>query len=495
MQGVLKESQVPNTSTFAPVSAQSTPEINNKRYAPDDAFPTPDRVKRRRIAVDLIVQPVAAYMARLPFDALVEIFSHLAGPISLDARYGIWSISRVCRSWRSATLSYPLFWSELLLDINSEPAPKAGKDILALCLENSGAVPLRITMSTKKTKMGTVLLGLLLAEAYRWKDVYFVLPFDYFMMLDDAKGKLVLLETIRLRLLGDKQAVRNPKICAFGDAPLLTDVTLDNLQLCEVDVIRNNITAFQGMDVLWYADWKPLPKLRNLRRLTHKAPAWVHPPTRTIILENLEVLHVEGFTSLVSVMVAPALEEATFQVLDASLSNIFALFRQSACTGMRCLTLHGLFVFNREIIHILRAVESLEELTITCAASVEDPRYVIPPIETRVESDFLATLVDELTFTKSGRVPLLPRLEEITVDILQSDTSFGWDVWQAAGEMWESRRQDWMWDRETNRSGVSPLYALQFDDRWFEMNGEELKAVEQDFPCEYLLYVLTVFMN
>ncbi|KAM6497450.1 hypothetical protein JOM56_007923 [Amanita muscaria] len=121
--------------------------------------------------------------SKIPTEILEEIFLHaIDGPISniQDSSFP-WAIDRVCKSWRSAFVTYPDLWTWITIDLSE--LYSRGQDInpanqcLSLCLERSRNYPLNISLylpeeHDENSLSVTPLWQTFLSCSHRWRIVY-----------------------------------------------------------------------------------------------------------------------------------------------------------------------------------------------------------------------------------------------------------------------------------------------------------------------------------
>lgn len=160
---------------------------------------------RRLLLTDYVkrYQPVISPVRRLPPEILSQIFllSRPDGVINmLDATKYPWTLTQVCRGWRTTAISTPRLWSV----ITPEPIPKnasRAKKIVGTFIDRSKNTPLsvRITSAcTEKSFSGS--LDRIVSTSPRWAE--FTLSIDFSSMLPaflrQLRGSLHLLHQLTI---------------------------------------------------------------------------------------------------------------------------------------------------------------------------------------------------------------------------------------------------------------------------------------------------------
>ncbi|KAM6495169.1 hypothetical protein JOM56_009792 [Amanita muscaria] len=171
--------------------------------------------------------------SKIPTEILGEIFLHaIDGPISniQDSSFP-WAIERVCKSWRSAFVTYPDLWT--WITINLADSYSRGQDLnsvnqrLSLCLERSRNNPLNIFLRLPTDEYDetsppfTLVWQTFLSCSHRWRIVYLAnLLEPQFITLNSCTGATPILESLTIHSPMD--TIGYSDFTGFKIAPHLT---------------------------------------------------------------------------------------------------------------------------------------------------------------------------------------------------------------------------------------------------------------------------------
>ncbi|KAF8991281.1 hypothetical protein BDZ89DRAFT_1124204 [Hymenopellis radicata] len=191
-----------------------------------------------------VIHPIRS----VPPEILSEIFSHLvANPDltcqdvkddhyvdSLDTKRGIWALTHVCSRWRKIVTNTSSWWTTVGLQFDIYRNSSASADILATYLERSKQRPLNVIVHSRDEISNHPAMEVLMKTCDRWRGGWFALPLDTYLawqtpfpfeQLDKLRVCIQEPQELPLAAFAEDSTVR----CrAFGNAPILSDVAVDN---------------------------------------------------------------------------------------------------------------------------------------------------------------------------------------------------------------------------------------------------------------------------
>ncbi|KAJ7765086.1 hypothetical protein DFH07DRAFT_1059018 [Mycena maculata] len=291
-----------------------------------------DLVNKRETIRERIAEFVPPVQS-LPTELLEEIFT-FASPSPEELRgftphEAPWSLTKVCRRWRTIAESLPTLWTTVAL---IDPSWRYPLPLLRRQIKLSGNRPLRIHFhSARSFDCVTSLLRLLVQESSRWQLADLRIGYDEPFILNSVRGRVPLLRSLRIEppLLNDFYA-------CFASAPL-RHLTISNaspsLALPWSELISYDGTgpAVQTLRIL-----KKTSKLLQCRlqvfacREASTLPHVLIPRLRKIYVQDAQIL---GW------LVLPALEELF--LLHDCVGLVLSLVRRSSCNLDKLFTFEG----------------------------------------------------------------------------------------------------------------------------------------------------------
>jgi hypothetical protein len=200
---------------------------------------------------------------RFPVEILVQIFLDILAEPGLPITSTpfdcsqLWRLGHICARWRSIVCSdIPLVWSNIKVNFRSsirvaQLAPHS-VEILQVCLHRTQDCPLTITFACA-THTGSPhqddwlrCLELLVGVSDRWKSIDFYVPITVLSRFAPVKGRLPLLETLKLSLDPPNTHSLPHAVVAFEDAPRLTSVaTSSHLSMDSFRLPWNQLTSYR----------------------------------------------------------------------------------------------------------------------------------------------------------------------------------------------------------------------------------------------------------
>ncbi|KAJ6556638.1 hypothetical protein DFH09DRAFT_923448 [Mycena vulgaris] len=181
---------------------------------------------------------------RLPAELLVEIFEMCSPPSAEDispditpseelhrlAKHHLLQLSQVCSRWHDIAMSTPRLWSKIVVQTSRWTGSTASSAIflglLASSLQRGGNFPLTIALASSYPFDGVEgpVLTTLALHSQRWRDVHFDIDPRLLLWIACAKGNLLSLEILELRMQIDLQT--EVMVDVFEVAPRLRALTL-----------------------------------------------------------------------------------------------------------------------------------------------------------------------------------------------------------------------------------------------------------------------------
>lgn len=202
-------------------------EIDNQSSHPRSVTTLEDRkatILKSITAHKSIISP----LRRLPPELLQYIFQKIYwDPVTTFTLP--WSLSQVCRSWRTIVHATPILWSYIAIKFNTKPIRlRSQEDRLKLILQRSANADLRISICgiMKQGDKRLSLLLILVAHSERWRylNLGLTMPTETFMALQAVKGHLPRLSQLNLKWT-PKQPIT---IDMFSVAPQLETVSIES---------------------------------------------------------------------------------------------------------------------------------------------------------------------------------------------------------------------------------------------------------------------------
>ncbi|KAJ7758755.1 hypothetical protein B0H16DRAFT_1416205 [Mycena metata] len=158
---------------------------------------------------------ISSPIKHLPTDVLVQIFGLCslrggngkmptpAEEVERVSQNHLLRLSQVCAYWHRIAMGTPSLWSTLVFDTHVWPRCSEPPTTLIRCitsaLQRGGEFPLSLDIVVDSAQpIQQTLLELLSRHSHRWKSLCIMLPMSAFRFLNDAKGNILLLESLTL---------------------------------------------------------------------------------------------------------------------------------------------------------------------------------------------------------------------------------------------------------------------------------------------------------
>ncbi len=147
---------------------------------------------------------------------------------SLNTTGGVWPLTHVCSRWRQIITTTTSFWTTVGLQFDNYPVSSATAEILATYLARSKQRDLNVILYSRDEISDHPAMDFLMETCDRWRGAWFALPLDTFL------AWRTLFPFHQLRKLRVYVQYTLPALTldilrcrAFGDAPLLVDIAVD----------------------------------------------------------------------------------------------------------------------------------------------------------------------------------------------------------------------------------------------------------------------------
>ncbi|KAJ6510540.1 hypothetical protein C8R45DRAFT_964458 [Mycena sanguinolenta] len=244
-----------------------------------------------------------------------------------------WTASQVCRRWRAITLSQPLFWASIDLDMKGRDHETHTPFRLEAQLERAGNLPLHINFgcgwgddSTEEQELA--LLALLVQHCARWEEVRLEGPVSWSSDLACIRGNLPRLRKLKVLLWPRPREEQEPLVDVFELAPRLREASV-NLERHHflLETIRVLLPFAQLQKYVARGTWdNQLSALRSASNLVDCVLDVVGisaPPATLVVLPQLRRLSLR-VSSLLYCLDTPQLEELYCSHDENRLSSLFA---------------------------------------------------------------------------------------------------------------------------------------------------------------------------
>ncbi|KAK1225797.1 hypothetical protein PQX77_011246 [Marasmius sp. AFHP31] len=203
---------------------------------------TRDRIAEKKRFYHSILHPIR----RLPPEILAEIFRictfgdtdlvYADFPGSLDTRKAPWTLSQVCRAWRSVAAFTPSLWTQVNIPRVAKISPNRAtllEALLSLQLERSGGQNLSLfycsgsAPATSNERPQEVFLSMLCSRASQWRTTRLEIDVDSLYSLGGFHGAFCSLKRLEIGFVPDSwTSDAISACCAFEDCPSLTELGL-----------------------------------------------------------------------------------------------------------------------------------------------------------------------------------------------------------------------------------------------------------------------------
>lgn len=427
--------------------------------------PNPRPTKRRRLRTPIL---------RLPSELLTHIISLALWPdasVTLDTTKGIWPLTRICHRIRDLVLNNPLFWNELRIGTSRGLSNISPADLLLKCgtlrtiLEHSNNQPLTIEfVAEEESALGFSLLDLLMKKSQFWRKIVFNMTRGMALRLNEVRGSIPLLFDVEMSREGDRSGpASHNALYWLEDAPSLRHVKiwrLGNITLPSSQLTSIHATTVPVNMYRYGVTWDAIKRTATtLKHLWCDLPNAVSDPDGDIDLLHLEALKLRFMTGSAGSIRAPNIQQLVCDDLwdHNSLLGIRRMVLRETYPHLQMLILGGKFEFGEELMEIIRAIPTLEELALS---------YVQSSRRTGLDTaSFVSDLLDELTFIPGRAYSheqslLSPKLTALK--LVFEAAKVGVDH-ERAKKLWESRTA--VDHEETRRGcGVATLEMMRVSD-------------------------------
>ncbi|KAJ7590692.1 hypothetical protein C8J56DRAFT_539752 [Mycena floridula] len=336
---------------------------------------------------------ITQIIRRIPSEVLAEIFFLAQAPVpnssktnrlatisSLDTRKAPWTISQVCRRWRSIALNFPSIWNRIVLVQRSKEKPLSSM-LLGLQLHRCGTHPLSVvlaTQCTEKRETFNSLIQFLLSSSSRWQSLRIHMPLS---IIDWALGDLCLPSLSTLCITTDIQHPSASPFTNFLHAPNLRSVIsfpsiISQFQLPWSQITHFAFPRFATNDLRFAPGDTNAVHVALLHRLTGlqhcelqcRSQADVTLRSSPARLPNLKALYLErhiesgGAGEILSNLTLPALE--TLKIVGKIKAEPLSLLLERSGASLLHLNLRSKTTLNRGCLNVIRVTRGLQTLSV-----------------------------------------------------------------------------------------------------------------------------------
>ncbi|KAF9530736.1 hypothetical protein CPB83DRAFT_156911 [Crepidotus variabilis] len=212
-------------------------------------------------------------------------------------------LGSVCKQWRAIVWSTPRIWSHVSLCLSTSRW-ETQTSLLSDWLSHSGVCPLIINLCFENEEEWASstpedFVNILAGTANRWSAINYVLPEDWYPLLEVIKEKLDILTTISTQPLWTDCSLspsRRKRLKLFEHAPVLECLHLNGYYLTDVSVQWDQLKRFTIQHVYLDECFYALPLTFNLTWcriytiLLNDVDRMIADPEKPIRLEHLETL-------------------------------------------------------------------------------------------------------------------------------------------------------------------------------------------------------------
>ncbi|KAL0572445.1 hypothetical protein V5O48_009514 [Marasmius crinis-equi] len=317
-----------------------------------------------------------------------------------------WTVSQVCKPWRSYLLSNPRLWSFISITFAGVSPPdddpyedrfariKAKLERLRQQLRRASNEPLTVVIRLlySCTNEGDRILFPLCCQAFRWRDLRIQLDKDRAKGFSAIKGLLPSLESLDITCLGSKF---EQEVSSFEIAPRLTKLVLSGDHCLANGTTALRLPFDQITDFAWYDDtssaspgWRPAHEILSRLQNLEKCRISVHPLTIEAYrndsqhdaeqpfvsfsgLQQLELIENRGISGIDGIFPwirAPSLTSLTVSSSGRTRTSLcnFLTFADS----LRSLTIHDVETSPHEFGALLSGLTSLKALSFGVAGGI-----------------------------------------------------------------------------------------------------------------------------
>jgi hypothetical protein len=391
-------------------------------------------------------------------------------------------LGSVCKAWREVAWSMPWIWSSISLKLD-HPSPHSAI-LLDEWFSRSGQCALNISLRSifpnlKREDAVQEIIGVVARLSERWRHINFDFPWVYYNGLRSVQGRVPLLESVSVRLLGMFDYLGPLQI--FSVAPQLRAVRCEDFPPQGVQFPFSQLTSFSGhwqykvvdcLEVLQEASQLTRARFEQTTIDWTGSPATVMTPHQVLAphLQSLRFTCVDSdlITTLLDNLTLPDLCELSLSVtggwvLDFGHLSFVSFIRRSACP-LESLSLSGLHLTDDVFLHCMQVIPSLNELIIDFPGDVTNrticnlvPHLIpnlLPKLQTlsisssslvidfielhrmlsaRWNADGLGHGVARLQFVLISGIGIVEGTHSPVIPLLQELTAEGMKIWVETG--------------------------------------------------------------
>ena len=271
-------------------------------------------------------------LRKLPTELLQVIFLQLHWDPQTTSTLP-WSLSQVCRSWRTIVHDTAVLWNYIAINFNKKPTEfRPQEDRLKLILQRSGNVDLRISISgiINQGDKRLSLLLILMAHSERWRYLNLTLTAKTVMAFQDVKARLPRLSELHLMFWRTEEPITVIEIDMFSIAPRLEKVTIDSDHL-RVIVPLHQLRSYVDKGLPGQVGTLNANSLPAFSNLVYLEIYWDSEHTDSIVAGSLEPR-----------ITLPRLEvlEITFSLFNTAIYPAQAFFERLILPSIREIGVH-----------------------------------------------------------------------------------------------------------------------------------------------------------
>jgi hypothetical protein len=364
-------------------------------------------------------------LIRIPSDITSEIFKayvnkerETEGGVpwleEFDSRCALPSplfLGSVCRTWRELAWSTPWMWSSVALEVKTPSQNSA--NFLAEWLSRSGQCALTISLRCDVDRHQKIedtaqeVISVVVRFSERWRHITFDLPSPYYDNLHSIQGRLPLLESLSMRLLGGPRSEENP-FWMFSIAPQLKMVQCSDFPPHSIVIPLAQLTSLSGYQCnirgcLHVLDMASQLIYASFNVQTFRETPALMPRSSNPCLQSLEfsIDHDSSSTStLLDNLTLPNLRKLWFEThgrITPFSEHTFASFIFRSDCPLRSLSLTGFPINDDCLLRCLQVLPTLEVLIICGSNDITDQT------------------IRNLTPNMTSDLPLLSNLQELSI--------------------------------------------------------------------------------
>lgn len=353
----------------------------------------------------------------LPNEIIAEILLYTPTMWRYEALSGSaepWQLTRICSRWRSIAIGLPSLWSSLSVgDYKKTPVTKDPLMLLETALARGGNHKLDVRFECEHFPLHIQeeLLTALMRHSSRWNAVSLSIPHDLLAMLTPVQGTLHCLKELSLQVPIEAEFPQPELPGTFDLAPFLHTVSLRGITIPDPSRLPcSQLTKLSAHDVRAENHIAIISRAPNLTSFNASCKTGYLPTPTVTVHTSLRDLFVCG-GQLFGNLQLPALEDLSIEpeaiLTRCEMGPLASLLLRSGCS-LRSLSLSDVDMEPDELIEALQAAPTLITLSFEISAFTAD------------DDDCLEAVVSRsLRFDADQESPLLPRLEELYINILE----------------------------------------------------------------------------